>query len=485
LAQIREIGGMKSYLLIFLFACPVSYASFSEYLADFKSHRKNLKAKYFSLKSREIDYDLSKHANDSEFYFNYAHNDRFLDALFDFQSLQTIQDRFEMGISKTFDFGTSLSVAHRLVDYDLSNWPSAQLSNLPGSEIYEHFNVITLNVDLLKNIGGYSRSRELESSKLLYESQKQSLQDEIDSEYLDFFKNYVDTRIKYTSYELQKDFEENAKKTLRLTQKRVRDGLSKKADLFQAELNYEAQVQKTQLAYTDYLNQINIMKEYWGEGVSRKSLKTYAIIKPIRDDLSFDVSDNAKLKSLSFLMQQKKILKDLANRGQLPDLKLNIEHSANSFSDDTSEAFENSWNVRNRKETTVAVNLTWKLGDFNSLNAKKGDLDNRVTELNYKAMFENVRTQKNNLKKTYNNLYRSLISSQKQIRLSQKVVKEHRKMYLRGQLSLDQLLRSVEQALNQQSLYFQNYNNFLQTEASLYYLAGELSTYFKKYEQKL
>jgi outer membrane protein TolC len=476
----RESISMKILALLFIISFSTHAAPFDRLFQDFKQYRKALKAQYFELQKASVQFDLTRYMNQPYLSMSYVHDDRFLDALFSFQARKTISTTSELALTKAFDPGLSLTFAHRMVNYDLSNWTQAERGTLT-SEVYEHLNSVALEVDLLKNLAGYKRYREIEAASFVHKASKNQIQDKVFTEYLNFFNAYVDTKIKYSDYQLQRAFKKKSQETYRLIKKRVKDGLSKKADLYQAELSFFEQDQKEKSAFVNFENQKRTMSEFWGESrninfISAYKIKNYAQLKS-----KFDVINNLNLQSLDYLAQQQNLLKKIKNRDQLPDLKLNVEYIANAFNEDSAEAFQTAVNERTRKETKVSLNLTWGLGSVDAKNSKQQDLSNRISELDYQAQLETIRNIKKNNEALYDDLYVSLKSRRKQIQIADRIVVEHRKMYLRGQLSLDQLIRSEEQSLNQKRQYYQLFGNFLKNEANLYYLAGELNQYFKKY----
>ena len=118
---------MKYFL--FLLLIPLNSQAFFQKLYQGFKKSDSLKEVLLDEKIHAADYKFNENRYDWNLNLNAQAQDSFLQALFAFQSQQTITQSYSLGVSKSsYKFGT-FSLSHNQVSYDLSNWSDQSLSS--------------------------------------------------------------------------------------------------------------------------------------------------------------------------------------------------------------------------------------------------------------------------------------------------------------------------------------------------------------------
>ncbi len=467
-------------IFLFLLSVPLqAQAIFTQIYEGYKTSDR-LKVIKFDEDIISANLEFGKNKYDWNLNMGTSHSNSFLQSLFSFQSQQTISNSFTLGLKKqTFGYGT-FSLEHQEVNYDLSNWASSSLSSFSDDSVYESKNNFTYSYDFLND------SLEKDWDILLTENavDKISYNQTLQKDYYDFFLAYLNAKQRIMLDRLYKDFERRAIKRVKLVKKRVSDGLSRKHELNQAKLSLLSQ-EETILRNTSLLREKIVIIE---NIVNRKISKDeYVLVnwtfKPIE---KFDfLNTNYRFLDLERLKEVNKLTElnlERVNEDINHSLSLNLGYTKNSVNEDKSEALSDSLGSGNNDEKLVSLVYTIPIGGkrVNS-HKKKLLLQRNKNELSYSNKKNELNIQVSVLKENINRYAQAASLLVRKIKVANGSLKEHQKLYLRGHVSFEELIRAEETLINAKISQMNMYALYEQSLSQFAYLSGKIVTFLNNY----
>ena len=428
-----------------------------------------------------LDFLVGENQFDWKLGFNTAFRDSFLEALFAFQGQKTVTQTYGFSLVKnSYKFG-SINLAHTITEYDISNWNSSSLNSFSSDKIFEAKNTINYSYEFLNK----SSALDWEVVHIQNLANKTSDKIRADKDHYDFFNAYLQAKHKIILDRLYREFEQRAVKRVNQISRRVRDGLSRRVDLDQARLSQMTQ-RETIIRNLGELRQAvvtieDIIKTPIPEADYKKlswsfkaSDKTYPYLKA--DAYFSELESLEKQNQLAQINVQKQ--DELAGHS----LSLNMGYTKNSFDESSNQAFQDAVGASARDEKTISLNYIIPLG-LSKRDAIKQKLTlqrnqsllklkNREGELRvrHKVLLENLKRYEDAVELT-----------KKKITVASRVVRENKKLYLRGQILFEESLRAEEALINTRIAHANMLLAHENTMAELAFLMGKISAFLRDY----
>lgn len=276
---------------------------------------------------------------------------------------------------------------------------------------------------------------------------------------------------------LYKEFAAKSKQRVRITAKRVRDGLSRSVELDQAQLNLLTQEETILRNKSQLREKVSIIEEIIGITFKEedyklvnwnyKSIDEYSFVKEISKNLEVEQLKNSQLVNELAL----KKLKYQSGHS----LNLGLSYTKNAVEDNREDALSDSWGASVNDEKIISLSYSIPLGEssykyqkqkiLELKNKNSLDLKNRVGEIEVqrKVLHENILRFDEGIKILNN-----------KIRFAKSALNKTQTLYNRGQASFEELLRAEEAFINAEIGLMNMYWQYEYSIASLSYLNGNI-----------
>ena len=467
---------MKIIILFSFFYSFSGYCYFQELYQGFKNSKDIALAKTDAkllttsaeLKESQYAWDFTVSLNDS---------DSFVESLRSFNSQRTKSRTMLMGVSKdTFDFGT-FGVSYQETLYDISSWESSALSSFSLEELLESKYAINYQYEILNDY------KKIDQKIIATEKSVATIQDQLSKEQLsfDFFSTYLLVKQSIVNYQVHLENLKLSKLRFDNVKRRVKDGLSKKIDLYQAESAYieqESLVESVRLSIEESKKQLESV-------IGRKIPQE--ILKKLNWPKAFDYKtpEAIESKKLSVLRLQNRLAKlqsQQAKESNSHSLSIGGEYSKNSFDENQTESrndlFENKFEDRRvfiAYKIPIGTRKSSLLETRQKLTELKASLAEKIEEESLKDRLNFLTQGMEKNSKHYN-------AAKKKERLLLLAAKEGRTLYKRGQRSLDDILRLEESLVSASLDKYQRLYNLESAQAEVAYLSGHILDYLELYK---
>ena len=396
------------------------------------------------INAENFKFELNKF--DWQLFMTPSYDNTFLDALFSFQSRETITTGLTYGVNKTsYKYGT-FSLQQEQLTYDLSNWDPSTLIGLPGDKIYGTRNTLSYSYDFLDR----STDVDFELAQVNYRIGELEAKSNIEQGFYDFFTVYIQAKLQVYTVRLTKEFVSEAQKRVRQIQRRYRDGLSREVEVLQAKSNLLNQKEALEKARSALKQNLAIIENLVGFKI---------------DDVYFEKL-NWKQKEFSFwksIIHEDKnlaieILKERLNytektlervseqNGQ--KLNFTAAYVMNDIDDSAAKSFSNSFNgERFSKNVTLTWTIPLGMNKREGL-LKKTAYQKKKNQLDLLNIQDEVKVKKNALIEQIRYLEKANKIAEDKIIVSRSTLKEQNKLYLRGQSSFEEVIRAEEAYIN-------------------------------------
>ena len=467
---------------LFLFLLLVSSHSFAVFQQLYQGYLKSnvIESLNMEFDMSKVSFEYSKDKNDWELQLGTDYSDSFLQSLFSFQSNQTITNTYSVGFLKnSFKYG-SFALTHKKVDYDLSNWSSSGFNNFSADKVHEVKNTVSYNYDFLK--------KPLTNEWDVIHTQKQvddiNTKVVLEKDSLNFFKSYLNTKLKVVLNRQYKEFEKRAKKRIRLVRKRVKDGLSRSVELDQSELSLLGQQETILKNQTLMKENIFLLEDIIG----------YKIPEPLYINIKWKYQQKNKF---PIAFQEGKFLEidQLKKSNHLKtlnlerikiesghSLKMNLGYTKNSVNEKYSDAFNDSLGGGNNDEKVASLIYSVPFGgDKRSASYKRLKLQQKKGQMDLKNFMSHNKVQKVILKHHIDSYESAIELGNKKLRIAKRSIRKTNDLYLRGQVSFEELLRSEETLLNAEISLVNQLALYEEALADLAYMNGHISQFLTGY----
>lgn len=432
---------MKSiiFTLFFTYSLGVS-ATFQKIWKGYQVSYFN-QSQHLDIKINDANYKFESNKFNWQLEIKPEYDNTYLDALFSFQSRNTTKSILSYGLVKpTYKWGT-LSIKQIQTHYDLSKWDSTTDDQLYGVE-----NIINYSYDF------WDRSSDKDFEMIQTKNKKGIAQSQlnIDQGYFDFFNIYLQAKLQVFSVELNKDFVQRAQKRVKLVERRVKDGLSRKVELHQAKSSLIGQQETLEKARSSLKQNLAILENIINNKIDEKFFKT---ISWDRHEFHYwekhiNIDTHYSLDVLKeSLKTTEKALEKIAHQSGYK-LLLNATYVANDFDPSPSKSMSQSYRGL-RYSKNISLSFVIPLGgDKNAGLRNKYAFQKKKNELDLLTKRDELKTKKEALIDQISYLEKATRLSAQQVSLAKKILLEQNRLYLRGQASFDAVIRSEESYIN-------------------------------------
>ena len=469
---------MKAFLILLVLPLN-SYAIFNKIYSGYQDSNR-LKELYINegITDAQFEFNLNKH--DWTLELGLGFNDDSLQSLQSLEPQETISTTTSIGLKKkTYNYGT-FSLTHGQVNYDLTNWGESNLSNFSDNKFFESRNTFTYSYDF------FNRSLSLDLDILNAQNRLEKIHNSmaIQKDYYDFFTAYTGAKLRIMLDRLYKEFELKAKRRVNLIKRRVSDGLSRKYELNQAKLSLLSQ-QETILKNTSALREKvaiieNIIKmsiEQEDYNFVQWNFKPAAKFPYIFIDLgSLDLDRLKELNKIASLGVER--IEEEAGHS----LNLNLSYNKNAVNAEKSDALTDSFGSGTHDEKTLSLIYSIPLGA-----SKKEALKNKLlaqqnkNKLSLINLSGELEIQGKVLKENIGRYAQGVTLLETKIKVAENSLQEHQKLYLRGQVSFEELIRAEETLINTKISKMNMYSLYEQSISQLALLSGNIIKFLNNY----
>ena len=374
---------------------------------------------------------------------------------------------YEIGIAKDFFTGTNLSFTNTLSDY--TNNISTTSNNTGFTQS------LSISQDLWKNFLGRNDKLDLTIAEETYNFQKQNTSAVIETNLFTFVSNYLEVKVNLALVELQKLTVDRAKKRLNLIQRRVRDGLSEKVDLFSAQtrnLGAKENLRSNKINLEASLEELSkkLHRHVGANEVEAYKIQIQSELSKVEGQIEDNQNLQASLKQISYLQSTL----DQKENTLYPSLKLAGSYTTNNYESNGSPIANGVLGSENN-QLAVGLNLTWNIGSIpEKLNKEASSISlNKAKMVNRKRLLS-LKQQETFLKRRVVEVEALLVTALKRLKIAEKTLKEYNRLYTRGRANLDQVIRAEEDLIVTQESYVRYLLRRDSYYASQAYLYGNL-----------
>lgn len=366
-----------------------------------------------------------------------------LASLVSFQAQKTTTNSLSLTFSKqSYKYG-EFSFGHNQLVYDLSEWTNKSFLPTDADTLYEVKNILSYNYEFL------DKSRDMDFVLVSLTQQQSRFKNAYEQQklYLDFYKAYIQAKLDIYNVRLTKEFLARAQKRVDIISRRIKDGLSRSVELLHAKASLLQQQEnlntarvslKNNLAVLENILEMKLEEAFFSEVKWEKKEVTYW-------SSSFESSKNFQLSYLEKTLEKSEMeLERLDNQNGMK-LNLGAKYITNAVTDESSESFKDASGIGDNKSQVLSLTLTIPLG------SDKGDalketilLNKRRNSLELEKSRDDINIQREALKDQLNYLDTAHEFAKDKIQITMQTEKEQNKLYLRGQASFEEVIRSEE-----------------------------------------
>lgn len=470
---------MVLYLVLFLYFPFCAYAVFQDL---YRGYQKSDSVKSSDLGHEIIHYQsiFRENVHDWKIEFSSNYKDSFLQSLYSFSSNQTISQNFLLGLKKQTAHYGSFSVSHGQIEYDLSNWAASGLNSFSSGKVYEAKNILSYNYDFFKK----PFALDLEINAVEKKTQELSLTVKSEKQFFNFYQAYIDTKLKVVLNRLYMEFEKRAHKRVILLRKRTQDGLSRSIELNQARLALISQQETILKNKTSMKENIFALENIIGHNIPEEVYIN--IIWTNKKQNMFPMltiqSTQAELEYLKYTNELTEIKLEKIRNDSSHSLNLSIGYAKNSVNNLKSKAFDEASGSGENDEKLIGLTYTLPLGsDKHQSLSRQISLQQKQNNLELEKLQRDFHAQELSLKDNLDAYGKAIDLGQEKINIAQQTIIESQKLYLRGQITFEELLRAEEAYLNAKISLTNLLAAYDKTMGQLAYLKGQIKAFLASY----
>lgn len=469
---------LRAILLLFL--VPLNaYAIFHKIYDGYKNSD-HLKAIKINESIIEADFNFGLEKFDWKLSAGVNAQDSFLQSLFSFQSQQTISNTYSLGLKKnTYKYG-SFSIEHLQTEYDLSNWSSSVQRSFSDDKVFESKNSLTYTYDFLNK--SLSKDWSLLLAQNAFDQVDHSLKIQKDS--YDFFSSYLAAKQGIVLDRLFREFEARAKKRVKLVQKRVNDGLSRKYELNQANLSLLTQQETVIKNKSSLREKVLIIEDIVGFTFNESQYRLIRwSFKPIEEiAMMSEKPDYLELERLKKVNEITNLNLEKLGDEIGHSLNLSLGYTKNFVNEDKSESLSKSFGEGKNDEKFISLVYTIPLGaDKKNYYKEKLLLQKNKNDLDSINLEGQIRVQLKLLKENIERYSNAISLLKQKEKIANASLKEHQRLYLRGQVSFEELIRADETLINAKISKINMYALYEQALAQYAYKSGKIISFLNSY----
>jgi len=462
---------MKVNIIFFLILSFNVNASLNSILKTYLENNFQIKESKLEYESSLLDANKLRAAN--TFYLSYSGaliTDN-TESSFTYKPNDNKTTSHTFSLSKAFSTGTSFSF-----EQNLSSNSGKDVFGQPLAETYGASQKISVSQDLGQNFLGHNfRLNEsiLNKTASIYKS---TYDLKIESGLLSLSTLYFTTAFLKELLDLRAEAVKRSISRLKLVKRRVRDGLAEKADRWQAEsalIESSSAREEIRLQLDSSFEQLHelLHQKISNKMVSKLTMKNIKIENK-------DIKNNKQLLLYAKKLNLSKISLKKYKNAYLPKVSLSFSYFSNDYATTSAgDAFSTSTIGSNQNSKTFGLNVSWPIGnEVEKLEKQKANITKTQAEYSLKAINKNLTFQKEQIKKSIIT-YNKKVNFQKLKKvLALKTLREMNRMYSKGRVDFDKVIRAEESLIQTESSYFQSVLDYKKAVLNLYFLYGEVES---------
>lgn len=461
---------------------PLAQASWQKLLGEFEKENLNLRLANYQIELSEIEAKQADLLYRTSLTGGVSRVDRNLEILNVFAPTRTITNTTTLGVARPLIWGGNFTVQNEWINYDLSNW-EARFRGARGETVSDNQIAIGYSQNLGRDLFGRISRANLYAAHLNFEVTKLEQLNQSEQQYFEFFKNWIMGRLAKTLQASQKKALSRAQRRLSLINKRVKDGLNLKVDLWQARIEYNTQ-NENYLGQTEKLKSTlldlsrNIHRTVDDDEISPYSVEVA--------DFAIPAIDTTKNRNLLAIQGRQKLLNErekVANLSIGPEIIFSGEYRSNAIEGTFGSAFSDSLPGSDNHQKTIALSVSMPF-DFTSeeLELSKNRTQKLINSAQLRTTELNLQATRLRLGQRMELLVKNLESTKKKRKYALNALYELNRLFGLGKVDLDRVIRAEEQLLQTERSFFQFYSDFLVLKAQAKLISGSLIKFLKSYE---
>jgi len=387
-------------------------------------------------------------------------------------------DSYGLEIQKPWWWGGSLSLKN---DFRKVAVNPKVLAIFGGSnaQVYEFAQTLSYSQDIGKNILGRDYKEQILAANLKLSRAKIQSNQQVEDLIFSLYQVYIKARLSRTLLDLQEEALTRATKRKQLIARRVRDGLSNKAELYQVQIAEISQEEQLRIEDGQLKSQLFELKRLLRDRVETETIGNLNLgdidVPKKTDDFIYKNRDMATIEKDIELSHS--TLRRL-RFSSWPEMSLALKYKTNDYDKDSNEAISNGNFGGDKFEKTIAFNLTWPLGNEENKIQKGLSTISLASQIKKRDDLQNrILTTEKELQTQVGILSRNINSSRQRIGLAQVALREYNKLYELGRATLDQVIRAEEDLIQTQRKLSDYLSQKRILVASLAKLYGELTIF--------
>ncbi len=465
---------MKVWSVLALVLCmtSIAYGSRNSLVEEFLESSLDIKISDLTYSSAELQRDTLRATRTWTGSLTSSIDDNQLDPVVEtFNANQIKTTNYALEFSKAFEFGLNASLSSEYTKQDRSSISGILATNDPI--IYEFGQTLSFTQDLGRNFFGRQFYYQLRGINESINFSRIQLEESKQIALSNFYRNLLIARQRKTLMKIaQESFDWN-KKNLAITQKRVKDGLNEKADLYQARLNErlaKENLENAKFQYKSIKLQLSeeLRREIKDNEIEEVELKKVDLTK----NIDFTLQENFDYRQALARIRQLEWEKRQIDRDFYPSIQFSTSYATNQFDANKETTFDQGTLGGDDDNLTVALSISVPLtfaAEKASLASKRIELIQ--AELQKEQVEEQLKYTSNRLKEQMITRKNNLLTSEKRLTFAKQNLKENNRLYNIGRIDIDRLLRAEEDFLNTQRSFVNNWFEYevaISEKAALY-----------------
>lgn len=351
-----------------------------------------------------------------------------------------------------------------------------------GSKYKLYTQEISYSQDLGANFFGRTDKLALKVEEQKTQFQKTQRDASRSSSLIEFINDYLNVKRDLTIEALQNEALGRSKARLKLVSNQVKDGLKEKVDLLSTRNSHFYQIEQVNTAVTNTSSSLLNLASKLERSINKKEVELYRISKdyllPIKEkSIDNNLSIKAIERKIDYLNSEVK-----KNRKSIfPSVNFEIAYGTNNYEVDDSNPIPDGTVGSSNKNVEVGLTVTVPLGFNSQKNAlKAARLAKLHAEYEQKLTRVTIENRIVEIQNAIKSLDRNITSVVNRYKLANDALKEYNRLYSRGRVSLDQVIRAEEDLITTETAFVQYQVEREKRYYALLDLYGDLEEKFSK-----
>ena len=462
------------YVLVVLLLSNSVQADLNKFAREYLGVATQVKNLSYAFEAQKISELVEKEKRDWNLSISETITDSELDpGPFSFQAPGQETKTTVLSVQKENLYGGQFNISGTLFEFDGSS------RNGTPTNLKTYTQEMSYRQDLGSNFLGRLSKLQLSVQEKTTEYQKEILNSQKSKELVNFINAYLDFKRDVTLKKLAEEAYKRSQARLNLVGRQVRDGLKEKVDLLSTKNSHFAQDEARKNAFQQAFASKNLFEARLEKNVSEDEIETYEIkeLKLPKYEIK-DLENNHDIRSVDKKLDYLNDEIERTRKAIFPTIQLTATYETNNVETLDNPVPDGTFGSDNVNKQ-IGLNVVIPLGFTNERNALKAakvnkmyaDYEKKITKLQVEKKFSTLISQ---LKILDQNL-KSIVS---RYNLAKSSLAEYNRLYSRGRVSLDQVIRSEEDLINTEKSFVQYKVQREKAYYSLLDIYGELTKSF-------